>query len=267
MFSYAQNALRSASTLFRAAIMLLAVLLAGSVMAGIGAPRAEALGTGVGCMINAPRGATVGPISFGHVGWAFQEGGTNRWFFGATEDHGAHPTVPKLKEATPSPGLPQRAVKARCSLRLRTPGTCTRVAITPSGAAAPSGTPRSAQRSTPRSGPQPADTTSRWTTVSPRQSPSLTPTEKDCATRDTPRRPTTTSTTSARRDGARFTNCSPAAATPMVAASLIPVPGCACQAGWLSRRAPAGCSGGCPLALAVGSRGGIAPPGLPRIPA
>lgn len=55
---------------------------------GLWAPTASALGTGTGCMINAPRGATVAGISFGHVGWAFQVGGTSTWIFGATENGG-----------------------------------------------------------------------------------------------------------------------------------------------------------------------------------
>ena len=64
------------------------MLLALGVTVGVGAPQAAALGVGTACMINAPSGATAGPVNFGHVGWAFQEGGTSRWFFGATENGG-----------------------------------------------------------------------------------------------------------------------------------------------------------------------------------
>jgi hypothetical protein len=75
---------------------VLLATIAVTVLGGVGlwAPTASALGTGTGCMINAPRGATVGPITFGHVGWAFQEGGTSRWFFGATENGGGSAYVP-----------------------------------------------------------------------------------------------------------------------------------------------------------------------------
>jgi hypothetical protein len=38
----------------------------------VGAVGRRAGGTGTGCMVNAPGGATVGGIDFGHVGWAFQ---------------------------------------------------------------------------------------------------------------------------------------------------------------------------------------------------
>lgn len=58
------------------------------------APAASALGTGTGCMFNAPAGATVGPISFGHVGWAFQVAGSSTWIFGATENGGGSAYVP-----------------------------------------------------------------------------------------------------------------------------------------------------------------------------
>ena len=61
---------------------------------GLWAPSASALGTGTGCMINAPHGATVGGVNFGHVGWAFQVGGTSTWVFGATENGGGNFYVP-----------------------------------------------------------------------------------------------------------------------------------------------------------------------------
>jgi hypothetical protein len=77
-------------------------LLALGAAVGIGAPQAAALGTGTACMINAPSGATAGPVNFGHVGWAFQEGGTSRWFSArpktAEEAPTSHPA------ATPRPG-------------------------------------------------------------------------------------------------------------------------------------------------------------------
>jgi hypothetical protein len=75
-------------------VLLSALVLAVLGAVGLGAPTAAALGTGTGCMINAPSGATVGGVSFGHVGWAFQEGGTATWFFGATENGGGNAYVP-----------------------------------------------------------------------------------------------------------------------------------------------------------------------------
>jgi len=45
---------------------------------------AGALGVGTMCMFNAPSGAH----RFGHVGWAFREGPTTHWFYGATERKG-----------------------------------------------------------------------------------------------------------------------------------------------------------------------------------
>lgn len=78
---------------WRLAASATSALIVGSCLVGLAAP-ANALGTGTGCMINAPRGATVGDVSFGHVGWAFQEGGTGRWFFGATENGGGNAYVP-----------------------------------------------------------------------------------------------------------------------------------------------------------------------------
>jgi hypothetical protein len=60
----------------------------------LAAPPAVALGSGTACMVNAPSGATVGPITFGHVGWAFQVGGTSTWVFGATENGGGSAYVP-----------------------------------------------------------------------------------------------------------------------------------------------------------------------------
>jgi hypothetical protein len=36
----------------------------------------------------------VGGVAFGHVGWAFQVGGTSTWVFGATENGGGNFSVP-----------------------------------------------------------------------------------------------------------------------------------------------------------------------------
>lgn len=69
-----------------------AIALVGAI--GLAVPHAAALGAGTACMINAPSGATVGPITFGHVGWAFQVGGTSTWVFGATENGGGSAYVP-----------------------------------------------------------------------------------------------------------------------------------------------------------------------------
>jgi len=49
---------------------------------------AQALGAGAACMFNAPTGAQLVPwlgVNAGHVGWAFLEGGTKTWEYGATE--------------------------------------------------------------------------------------------------------------------------------------------------------------------------------------
>lgn len=75
----------------RVGLLLTGVALA---VLGVVPTPASALGTGTGCMINAPSGATVGGVGFGHVGWAFQEGGSSRWFFGATENSGGNAYVP-----------------------------------------------------------------------------------------------------------------------------------------------------------------------------
>jgi hypothetical protein len=47
---------------------------------------AYALGPGTVCMFNAPSGAEIGPLHAGHVGWAFREGNTTTWEYGATEN-------------------------------------------------------------------------------------------------------------------------------------------------------------------------------------
>jgi hypothetical protein len=47
---------------------------------------AYALGAGTVCMFNAPTGAALGPLHEGHVGWAFREGNTTTWEYGATEN-------------------------------------------------------------------------------------------------------------------------------------------------------------------------------------
>jgi hypothetical protein len=45
------------------------------------------------CMFNAPSGAKIGPVTAGHVGWAFRGSG-NWWYFGATENTSGKPKVP-----------------------------------------------------------------------------------------------------------------------------------------------------------------------------
>src|SRR5215469_3770594 len=51
---------------------------------------AYALGPGDVCLFNAPSGADVGLVAFGHVGWGYQIGGTSTWLFGATESPTYH---------------------------------------------------------------------------------------------------------------------------------------------------------------------------------
>ena len=67
---------------------LLAAVVMVAAVAGITvvvAAPAQALGAGEVCMFNAPSGADVGGVNFGHVGWAFRVGGSSTWEFGATE--------------------------------------------------------------------------------------------------------------------------------------------------------------------------------------
>jgi hypothetical protein len=77
----------------RVSVLLATVIVALGVV-GLWAPSAVALGTGTGCMFNAPSGATVGGVDFGHVGWAFQVAGSSTWVFGATENGGGNAYVP-----------------------------------------------------------------------------------------------------------------------------------------------------------------------------
>lgn len=55
-------------------------------MAVVATTPAYALGAGTVCMFNAPSGAALGPLHLGHVGWAFREGPTTTWEYGATEN-------------------------------------------------------------------------------------------------------------------------------------------------------------------------------------
>lgn len=82
------------SAVRRLSILLAAVVLSVLGAVGMWAPPANALGTGTGCMFNAPAGATVGGVDFGHVGWAFQVAGSDTWIFGATENGGGNAYVP-----------------------------------------------------------------------------------------------------------------------------------------------------------------------------
>lgn len=81
------------SALRRLWVVLSAFVLAAIGAVGLWAPSASALGTGTGCMVNAPSGATVGPVNFGHVGWAFQVAGSGEWYYGATENGGGNAYV------------------------------------------------------------------------------------------------------------------------------------------------------------------------------
>jgi hypothetical protein len=85
----------SLSTRIRRILVTGLAFSAAAVGIAVGAAPAQALGPGTVCMINAPSGADVGVGKLGHVGWAFLEGGTSNWLFGATEsptfnwrDHG-----------------------------------------------------------------------------------------------------------------------------------------------------------------------------------
>ncbi len=77
----------------RALALLLALLLTGAGLATTGGPGrptpAYALGPGQVCVFLAPTGAS----NLGHVGWAFLEGGTSNWIFGATENRSGRPFV------------------------------------------------------------------------------------------------------------------------------------------------------------------------------
>ncbi len=54
---------------------------------------AYALGPGQVCVFLAPQGAPIAGLYTGHVGWAFLEGGTSNWIFGATENVSGRPFV------------------------------------------------------------------------------------------------------------------------------------------------------------------------------
>jgi hypothetical protein len=86
------NLLTSSARRLSVLLATLALVTLGAV--GLWAPTAAALGTGTGCMFNAPSGATVGGIDFGHVGWAYQVAGSSTWIFGATENGGGSAYVP-----------------------------------------------------------------------------------------------------------------------------------------------------------------------------
>jgi len=81
----------------RALALLLALLLTGGGLAMTGGAArptpAYALGPGRVCVFLAPQGAPLAGFYAGHVGWAFLEGGTSNWIFGATENRSGWPFV------------------------------------------------------------------------------------------------------------------------------------------------------------------------------
>ena len=73
-------------------VTLVGALLAGPLVGPTSTP-AYALGAGQVCLFNAPSGAPTPVGNMGHVGWAFLEGGTTNWTYGATENRSGQWTV------------------------------------------------------------------------------------------------------------------------------------------------------------------------------